>query len=380
MLKIKKYSLYDISVIYMLFAGLFSSSKYGVSFSWVTIPAIMLVGYTLFISHRLVLLRAHIFALFLYIVGVISTVMSPVVSVERDIFTNFFFTLLFVFVTGCTEASRKERIYIICYLLIGVTGSICIISNFFSGIYYNSWFQRSSLEFMGVSRDPNYVGAYLAPIAILSLVIRPFHGRRFEKIFIAVTLLASYAALFILGSRGAIVSSVIPVALYMLLCIKTVKGKITAVVLAVISLMLGEFLMYEFLPEQAIVRLFEFDENVRLELWGSAMSAFQNNPIIGQGYGASTYYSFSISGNDSHSMYIDILASLGILGMLSYLALVFCVAYGNKKIDTRVLLIGIALFLPQFFLNGFNTLSMWIPIFMLFFAKHYLQKLDILNS
>ena len=79
-------------------------------------------------------------------------------------------------------------------------------------------------------------------------------------------------------------------------------------------------------------------------------------------------------------MYIDILASLGILGMLSYLALVFCVAYGNKKIDTRVLLIGIALFLPQFFLNGFNTLSMWIPIFMLFFAKHYLQKLDILNS
>ena len=133
--------------------------------------------------------------------------------------------------------------------------------------------------------------------------------------------------------------------------------------------------MLQYLPTQTIERLlFMQSGDTRSDLWAAALTGFLENPMIGQGLNSSTVYANAIAGNHSHNMYIDILSTSGIIGAGLYLLLLFLVIKGKGRMNGQKILIAISFNLPMFFLNGFNSLTMWIPLIMCYIFSLQIDK------
>lgn len=359
--------LLNFSIWLLTFIALFNDSQYGVSFSWVLVPAVIAFLAVVIKNGRVQLKREHLTAICFWFVCFISTLISPVVDAQRDLISFLLFVALYIVMTSSVRNWDHSRKIILVYILVATVGSLVIINNFVHGIYYNEWFQRSTVTFMGVSRDPNYVAGFLAPLPILVLTYEPLKKRKSTGVVKAALIILGLTALVLDGSRGGIISAVIPVALYFLLKVKSNAKKIAIILAILVTFIIGYRLILEYLPVQTIERLlFRQSADTRSSLWKAGLNGFYSNPILGQGIGAASYYSRQLVGNYSHNMYIDILSGSGLLGIVIYLVLIvqniICNCRVRDCLKTNIVLIAIALFFPQFFINGFNTLSMWLPL------------------
>lgn len=369
--KKKKINLYDIGMIGLIIVALFSTSKFGVSFSWIAIPAgCILAGACM---GKIKFLDMHLYAVLFYLVAVLSTLVSPVVKPQRDVLSFFLLIGLFIVLTGNVESKEKSMIYIKTYILVGIVGCLVIIYNFSNEIYYNQWFHRSTIVVGEVSRDPNYVSAFIAPVPILMLMFKPIKN----KLYNIVLIFLIFIAMILDGSRGGLISALLPLIFFFFFKIKGAGKKIGTFLIIAIIVILVIILGKEFLPEQTIERLLmkSTDADNRTTIWKAALGAFWDSPIIGQGIGSSIFYSMSgAQGYHSHNLYIDILSTGGILGALFYLLVLFKATIGKTENLLNMLILAIPFFLPQLFINGFNTMTMYLPIFMIHYCKIYLDR------
>ena len=78
----------------------------------------------------------------------------------------------------------------------------------------------------------------------------------------------------------------------------------------------------------------QFDSSTqqRLELWSDAMDLFKRNPITGAGF--DTYSHLGRVGNfrDTHNYYIKVLAEMGVVGLLLFLALLWKLLRAGTKL------------------------------------------------
>lgn len=366
-----------ISIYLLIVISLFNTSQYGTSFSWIVGPAILsLFAALIGRSNILHITMKHYLGLLFWIICVVSTLLSPIVEVQRDIITFALFVILYIFMTSMENDADKSRKVILVYILVATIGCLVIIYNYINGIYYNSWFHRSTVTFLGVSRDPNYVSGFIAPLPILILTYQPIYERRYARIIKAILVVVCLFALIIDGSRGGIISAVLPVVLYILSREKKIKKRIAEVILFIITCIIGYRLIVDYLPSQTVARLlFQTSGDTRSALWKAGLNAFYQNPIIGQGIGSASQYSKAIAGNYSHNMYIDMLACSGIVGSIVYLLFILenvkCGYKLKECLKNNLDLILIAFILPQFFVNGFNTVSMWLPLIMMHHLNLY---------
>lgn len=365
-------NLFDFAVWIIIAIGLFNTSTYGASFSWIITPSALLFIGIILQGGKIRLQLIHILAILFWMVCILSTLISPVVSVQRDLITSALFTVLFILATGSECTINRARRFIFAYMLVAFVGVVVILINWIRGVYYNPWFQRSTITFMGVNRDPNYAAAFLAPLPLLLLLYKSLRRDQKASIIRIICFCLTVLGLIVTGSRGAMLSAFIPVMLYLILNVKNQRKKVLVFICMVIVLVIAYLFVINFLPQQTIDRLFVIQKgDVRLELWKAALKGFYNNPIIGQGIGAGSYYSNALVGIHSHNMYIDILSSTGLVGALLYFSLVLKCAFGSGRINYNIGLLCIAFFLPMFFINGFNTLTMWIPICMIYYCNIY---------
>lgn len=368
--KKRKINLYDIGMISMIIVALFNTSKYGVSLSWVVIPAgCIMAGACM---GKIKFLDIHLYAVLFYLVAVISTIASTVVKPQRDVLSFFLLIGLFIVITGNVESKEKSMMYIKTYILVGIAGALAILYNFISGNYYSEWFQRSTIEIMDVARDPNYVGAFIAPVPALMLIFKPIKNKFLTFLLICVV----FASLIVDGSRGALVSAMLPLVFYYFFKINGISKKIWTLLFVGIIVILTINLAPKILTEQSIDRLLMQSVGMdnRTSLWKAALGAFWDSPIIGQGIGSSNYYAIFGGGNHSHNLYIDILSTGGIIGAIFYLLILFRATIGKSKNLLNMFILAIPFFLPQFFINGFNTMTMYLPIFMIHYCRCYLDN------
>lgn len=376
MVKKRKFSLYDIGMIGLIIVALFSTSKYGVSLSWIMIPAgCILAGACM---GKIKFLDMHLYAVLFYLVAVISTIASTVVKPQRDVLSFFILIGLFVVVTGNVESKEKSMMYIKTYILVGIAGAIVILINFASGNFYNQYFQRSTIVVGEVSRDPNYVSAFIAPVPILMLMFKPIKNRFYNIVLIFLI----FIAMILDGSRGGLISALLPLIFFFFFKIKGAGKKIGAFLIITIIVTLVINLGQEFLPEQTIERLLMQSAGAdnRSALWKAGLGAFWDSPIIGQGIGSSNYYAIFGGGNHSHNLYIDILSTGGVIGAIFYLLILFKATIGKTENLLNMFILAIPFFLPQFFINGFNTMTMYLPIFMIHYCKYYLDNQEKLED
>lgn len=368
------------AIALLIIIGIFNTSPYGATLSWVLVPFSLTVIGTFLEKINLKMNRAMFFAFAFWVVCIVSTVLSPSVTLERDGLTSFLFVLWFSLIIGNYKTTSISDFFIVLYVAVSLLVSCIIIYNWVNGIYYNEWFARSTLSVGGVQKDPNYVAAFLAPAPILLLLYGKYSGKDnlFTKKWLAWCLVAIVCVSLLLnGSRGGILSALIAVCGFVFFSIKSTKKRIKTLIALIIIATIGVIVMINVLPEQTIERLFfQSSGDTRSKLWSAAIMPFTNNPLIGEGLNSASKYSLELAGNASHNMYIDILSGAGLLGAALYIMMIWDTGFRRKKHKIDIALACFALLMPQMFINGFNSTSQWIPIIMLWLTSSFVSQQD----
>ncbi|MEM0913070.1 MAG: O-antigen ligase family protein [Planctomycetota bacterium] len=166
--------------------------------------------------------------------------------------------------------------------------------------------------------NPNRIGQSLAPLAIIALYIAlqdPRHAIRLIGIgaTVAATILLLYT-----GSRGALAMFVLGAAVLIAPRVANPMRFIAALIVAagIVGLAL-------YLAEGAgTQRLTTFESANRAQPWGDAMAAFSASPIVGQGWVSTNPGTGIQSTNNAHSIYLQTLAEVGVIGLTVLIAVV----------------------------------------------------------
>ncbi len=381
--KFKNTTISLIAVAFFFIIGVFNTSQFGASLSWMLIP-FMLVIVGRFLGNQPIQIHTmHLLALSFWFVCFLSTILSSLVSLERDIITSLLFTIMFILITSDHSVVSHANFFVKLYIIIVLIASLMVIINWTRGIYYNEWFERSTIVIGGVAKDPNYVSGFLAPGPILILLYNKYNKKQKHNLIQWFLIGFVLLSMILNGSRGGLVSAILPIIGSVLFSAEGTGKKVKAFIIGCVIFIVLLLVIYNFFPQQTIDRLLHSTGNVRSDLWAAAIKPFLNSPILGEGIGAASVYSWAIEGNASHNMYIDILSSTGLIGSIIYIALLWNCGFNIHKKNLDIYLSAFACLIPQFFINGFNTTSQWIPIIMIYFTsmmmKEHLQEKEQLE-
>lgn len=139
---------------------------------------------------------------------------------------------------------------------------------------------------------------------------------------------------------------------------------------------IGYKLIITFYNQYALERMFnDIEGGGRLEIWSKALEVFEARPLFGGGLNAGSTYSSSGTTYTTHSIFIDILCDSGLIGMCS---MIYFIVSNCLKCDRYnagfLVVLGIAFFVPMFFINGFNTTTFYFPLIVLTIFSRYLEK------
>ena len=178
--------------------------------------------------------------------------------------------------------------------------------------------RRDRLAGLFVYLGANYYGAFFAHFGIMTLGIFLFEKiKKFKMLLLFIVIFTVYCLLFTF-SRGAYLGFTAG-----LLFLGLVKEKKILVIIAIV------FIFWQTLvPKGVIERItmtkdssgnFENSAATRIKLWDLAWGMFKSSPIIGNGFESFQGLGFV----DTHNFYMKMLAELGLLGLFSFIWLLF---------------------------------------------------------
>ncbi len=278
---------------------------------------------------------------------------------------NFCLLPMIFFITLNTVTSKKEvwNVFLVMCLAMVLMG------------YYTtsqiSWFSSllsrgkitGTFQFLG----PNEVAAFLNQYTIILMSVYFFMKRGRSKILLLCLILVNLYCVLFIFSRGAYLGMAI--GMFILFAIKSKK--------LLVPLILALVLWQVVLPQRAIERIQstqneygELDESAerRIKIWEKSMEIFQENPVVGIGYGVFQYLGFDLG--DTHNIYVKILTEQGVVGMLVFLLVIFSFMkegfglymYGDDQMSKGLGLgLGVCMFVliaNNFFGNRWTYLEM----------------------
>ena len=191
----------------------------------------------------------------------------------------------------------------------------------------------AAIRFSGWAENPNQLALFLAPLPFLAVYSWPRKiGRRFivwtglAIVLIAGALSQSDALLVSWATAGLVVGTV----KWFHSLIRTSQSRsrayLNAVVLpcAVLAILIwavtGPFTL---MIERAIA-IYELggQGSLRLQIWGNALVAFTESPLIGHGPGAFSGILGPFQNYEAHNTVIDIATQVGLIGTVIYIGLV----------------------------------------------------------
>lgn len=175
--------------------------------------------------------------------------------------------------------------------------------------------------------EPNDLGAVLLPAIALSLFGLPFVRNVIGRVALALCVVALVVGLMLSQSRGALVAAAVMLVVGVLLAgkLRVWIGTLCAVTIAV-----GVGYYFLFASEaiharvNSLLRLNAYgglsDGSGRKELWKAALGLVKEHPILG--VGARNYRTVTGESLVVHNTYLEILAELGVIGLVLFLGVV----------------------------------------------------------
>lgn len=293
-----------------------------------------------------------------------------------------FASLLFITTSLPTRSKNTIR------TMLAVVGICCVIGGFVQVMFYPN---LANLRYLGwdihlyrmftTFFDPNYGGAIFVLIAmyLLGMIFdTDWKKQRIKKIVLCIGESTTLIALFLTYSRSAYIMFFVSLIVLLILKKKTI----------LLVPMIGLFLFGMIIASRNFyienINIFRVaSSEARLQAAGSAIAIIEKNPIIGVGFNAFRYaqvlyryrdpkgaaVSHADAGTDNSFLFV--LATTGVVGLLSYLYLWFCIGKTSmgklKRQDTLSLVIyasAVGLLIDSFFNNSlfFPSIMLWMWI------------------
>lgn len=347
----------------LLFVQIFNGNPTAAGLRFVLTPVVIALG-LLILTIRFVSWKAHYNApILMAIFAVISTMRSDVVSWSIDATSLMLCVVFYIIATAQIYTADVVRKILRFYCGLVTFIGLWILISFVFNINLSDG--RASISFFGIKKDQNYLSAFLTP-AFAVIVYTTFFSPR-QKLWNAFKAVMLFAAIYLTGSRAALISMLVSFSLIMLKYVGH-KGlslrKIVVIFLTIIVVAIGAIWIQNTTLFERMGNVDEYATNIRLEIWEYAMEGFYRHPILGSGIEAGTYYSQRAVRWYTHSCFVDILVGQGIVGAFLYLCMFLGFLKGNSGNRNFVITYLLACFVPLGFINGYGCITFWMPMTM----------------
>ena len=219
--------------------------------------------------------------------------------------------------------------------------------------------------------DPNFLAAYMTTGIIIMLNRVQLKENRMRVCYIFM-LLISIIALIMTGSRGAILALAVG-GLIMFWNQNRGSRKIIIIVIAIVLILIIYWLVNAYLPQYTVSRINvlrsirETGQSRRLLDWEKGWEAVSKSPFFGYGtiqvkqiLSFATGYAW-----DAHNTIICVWLQCGILGLISYVAMILHIVKRSvTDKNVYVLAIAISNIMTSFLLGAQLSLGLWISMFL----------------
>lgn len=206
---------------------------------------------------------------------------------------------------------------------------LLVILNLMALLSDGSEDSRTTLVILGQTSDPNYfVGFFIFPLTVAMKKL--VSGKHF--VFYLLLIAASVYSVFLSGSRGGLLAVVITIVAFALLYPSGMLKRVLFFFGGLVTLVLLWIVLKPILPENIIERMsiesvVETGGTGRVDIWKSIIKEIANQPerlFFGRGIDATHGIFINGSWNQvvAHNHLLQILYNQGVVGMLSFLALV----------------------------------------------------------
>jgi O-antigen ligase len=309
--------------------------------------------------------------------------LSALWSDDPDITLRRLTVLLFLVVGACGVArldTRSIRTMLICIVL--ATLAVGLINELVLGTFA-PW--RSDYRFSGTVH-PNLQAASAAQLALIGLacVLDPAVRRRWVGPALIVT---GAGVILLTQSRTSLLSLVLAAAFMVAL---TARGRITPVLLVLAAIFPLAATIFSALdifgmegsPAAALMAMLERPRDQgniqaltgRIDIWETCIRIAMERPLIGAGFESfwtpqriveiSSIHNWGI--NQAHSVYIEHLVSLGLIGLLLWCSLVFLALFASAQhymSEHRHSMLWIAGQIAYCIIHGLNEAINMLPSF-----------------
>ncbi len=236
---------------------------------------------------------------------------------------------------------------------------------------------RLTLYILGKYQDPNELAAILLSGIFFSLhkALSKPQKSIFPNILYGIMFLVTSIAIFITGSRGALLAYGAALAIYVFISIPA-KNRWRLILSLPIIFVLAYFTLRLTLSEVTFNRLFDFTSysggNGRIKIWTTALLQILKRPLFGNGILSHSAYFDTVLGNKvaMHNTPLFLLFEVGIVGLcLFMLPFVKSGIIALKRKNPMIIAVLTASLIACLFIDSLNVRYLWNA--MMFGVAYY---------
>ena len=318
------------------------TTAYGSVLRLVTLPTVAILSVRLLLGKsRLVFNYVHmIYAVYvLYSVFQLSYFRTEISTiVTRDMFTG----LLTLILISVRVYNPKEKEFIDnTWVVVGV---ICLVAAFTSSEVVSESEGRAVIKIFGSEEDQNQFCSYFI-MPMIICIDRIIKKRKFKTFYMIMLLLIFYSVLKT-GSRGGLVGLIFGALAFVVIGVKSVKGKIAVCLISVFVFFFAVKVVFPLLPESvterfSVAAVVEDKASGRFEIWKYLINYTMEKPSrIIFGSGIMSTYPILFDAPDktfrngvAHNTPIQVFSDQGIIGLMLFLALAIACLARAARVD-----------------------------------------------
>lgn len=313
-----------------------------------------------------------IFPILMWLFGVLVSLISPYAELGNDVLKYLAFIILLILLTNYRYNWHNFITAFKLYALVSFVLSVLIILSFLTGhVHVDSIYEgsiRYSIGITGIYKNPNYIASFICQCFLVVLYLLFF--RKYG--YIIRIILASFAivmtvAVFLTGTRAAIIT-VVMIVLLLILHYGHSKKNLLLKTLPYFIILTIVLLYYDKITD--FVDTFGaarggFTEDTRTDSWIYALNKASDSLLFG--YGINSWNKLQQSGMlpGLHNIFIEFFLNQGLIGVVLLIITMFYGWNGIKKRDRFMVFTFcfINLF-PLLFQNGLIDITFWRVLVM----------------
>lgn len=251
-------------------------------------------------------------------------------SISNSISMLLIYCIMLLFSSQEFDKQIRKKVNF-CWLIAGQVGALLFLLGERADV--GMYTSRTSLMIAGTATDPNeFSSIFIISIALSIYYLLSNKEKVWMKLFCIVSSIMQIYAVFLCGSRGALISIVVTVIIAVFL---NIKPSIKTILFMIVSIVIIYIVLLKYIipliPEDIIARLslqalVEDQGSGRMQLWFEALDKIWNGPIwrLLLGYGHGGLVVKVIGGTSTmHNQLLQQLANYGMIGLILFLWLLW---------------------------------------------------------